>query len=78
VLVETDPAADVFWRGTVRLRTGAGAVAAVPWACAGADALCRLAAPLGLRHTDGYRGGRSFIELTASEPVAAAPAAAAG
>jgi hypothetical protein len=41
-------------------------------------ALCRLAAPLGLRRTDGYRGGRSFIELTASEPAAVAPAAAAG
>ncbi len=78
VLVETDTAAEVFWRGTARLRTGAGAAAAVPWACAGADALYRLAGPLGLRRTDGYRGGRSFVELTASEPAAAAPAAAAG
>jgi hypothetical protein len=78
VLVETDTAAELFWRGTVRLRTTAGAGAPVPWACAGADALSWLAAPLGLCRTGGYRGRRSFLELTASEPAAAVLAATAG
>jgi SAM-dependent methyltransferase len=81
VLVETDAATEMFWRGTVRVRTRGGTGATLPWACAGADALHRLAGPLGLRRTDGYRGRRSFVEfslVTAPEPRCAARAAAAG
>jgi SAM-dependent methyltransferase len=65
VLVETDARPDALWRGTARLRTAAGSGAPLPWACTGADALGRLAATLGLSRTDGYRGGRVFVELTA-------------
>jgi SAM-dependent methyltransferase len=78
VLVETDVVADVLWRGTVRVRTAAGSGAALPWAVAGADALDCLAATLGLRRTASYRGGRSFVELTASGPASVPGAAAAG
>jgi SAM-dependent methyltransferase len=76
VLVEADPAPEVLWRGTVRLRTAAGTGAPLPWACAGADSLERLATPAGLARTAVHRGARCFVELTASGP--AAPAAAAG
>ena len=76
--METDAVPDVLWRGTVRVRTAAGTGAPLPWACAGADALDRLGATLGLRRTARYRGGRSFVELTASGPVSAPGAAAAG
>ena len=78
VLVETDARPDALWRGTVRVATVRGAGTPLPWACVGADALGRLAAPLGLRCTDGYRGGRSFVELTACGPGTAPAAAAAG
>ena len=78
VLVETDARPDALWRGTARLRTARGSGAPLPWACAGADALGRLAATLGLRRTDGYRGGRAFVELTAWVPAPGRAAAAAG
>ena len=80
VLVETDARPDALWRGTVRVATVRGAGTPLPWACVGADALGHLAAPLGLRCTDGYcyRGGRSFVELTACGPGTAPAAAAAG
>ena len=78
VLVETDTRPDVLWRGTARLRTARGSGAPLPWACAGADALGRLAATLGLRRTDGYRGGRAFVQLTACAPAPARAVAAAG
>jgi SAM-dependent methyltransferase len=78
VLVEADPRADALWHGTVRLRTAAGSGDPLPWACAGADALVRLGAALGLRRTDGYRGGRAFVELTACAPAPVPAAAAAG
>ena len=78
VLVETDAAPDAAVARHRPGRTAAGAGAPLPWACAGADALGRLGATLGLRRTDGYRGGRSFVELTASGPVSAPGAAAAG
>jgi SAM-dependent methyltransferase len=61
LLVETDPTPDLLWQGTVHVSTGA----AVPWACAGADALTRLAATLGLHATDAYRGRRTFLQLAA-------------
>jgi SAM-dependent methyltransferase len=77
VLVETDRSPALLWRGTVRLRTGDRTGPPLPWACAGADALGRLAATLGLRRTDGYRGGRSFVQLTACGPGTAPAAAAA-
>jgi SAM-dependent methyltransferase len=78
VLAETDLVPDALWRGTVRVRTAAGAGAPLPWAYAGADALDRLGATLGLRRTACYRGERSFVELTASGPVSESDAAAAG
>ena len=78
MLVETDPAPDVLWRGTVRVRTVAATGAPLPWACAGADALDRLGATLGLRRTACYRGDRSFVELTACGPASEPGAAAAG
>ena len=59
--METDAVPDVLWRGTARVRTAAGTGAPLPWACAGADALVRLAATLGLRRTGYYRGARSFV-----------------
>jgi SAM-dependent methyltransferase len=78
VLVETDAVPDVLWRGKVRVRTAAGTGAALPWAFAGADALDGLGATLGLRRTARYRGGRCFVELTASGPASVPDAAAAG
>lgn len=78
VLVEVDAAPDLWWRGTVRVRTAGGAGVAVPWACAGADALDRLGAAVGLRRTAGYRGRRSFVELTVPGPASGPGAAAAG
>ena len=78
VLVETDARPDALWRGTARLRTARGSGAPRPWACAGADALGRLAATLGLRRTDGYRGARAFVQLTVSAPAPGRAAAAAG
>ena len=65
VLVETDSRPDALWRGTARLHTAAGSGAPLPWACAGAEAVGRLGATLGLRRTGGYRGGRAFVELAA-------------
>jgi SAM-dependent methyltransferase len=65
VLVETDVAPDALWRGTARLHTAAGGGAPLPWACAGAEAVARIGATLGLRRTGGYRGGRAFVELAA-------------
>jgi SAM-dependent methyltransferase len=78
VLVETDAGPDVLWRGTVRMRTAAGTGAPLPWASAGAAAVASLGAPLGLRRTAGYRGGRSFVELRASASASAPGVAAAG
>jgi SAM-dependent methyltransferase len=66
MLIETDATADTLWRGTVRVLTAAATGAPLPWACAGADALARLAARLGLRCTARHRGGRSFVQLTAT------------
>ena len=78
VLVEVDGAPDLLWRGSVQLRTAVGAGPVVPWACAGADAVDRLGATHGLRRTARYRGGRSFVELTAPGPVTVPGVAAAG
>ena len=78
VLVETDARPDALWRGTARLRTAAGSGTPLPWACAGAEALGRLAATVGLRRTDGCRGVRAFVEFTACAPVVAPAGAAAG
>ena len=78
VLVEVDGAPDLLWRGSVQLRTAVGAGPVVPWACAGADAVDRLGATHGLRRTACYRGGRSFVELTAPGPVTVPGVAAAG
>jgi len=74
LLVETDPSPDLLWRGTARLGDGAR----LPWAAAGADALCRLAAAAGLRATDRTCGRRSFVELRASGPAPGPDGAAAG
>jgi SAM-dependent methyltransferase len=60
LLVETDPTPHPLWQGTVRVGTGP----TVPWACTGTDALTHLAATLGLRTTDTYRGRRHFVQLT--------------
>jgi SAM-dependent methyltransferase len=65
VLVETDPRPDVLWRGHVRVRTREGTGAPLPWACAGTDALVRIAEALGLCGTGSYTGRRSFVELAA-------------
>jgi SAM-dependent methyltransferase len=65
VLVETDPRPDALWRGQVRVRTGAGTGPPLPWACAGIDALTRIAAALGMRRTGSYAGRRSLVELRA-------------
>ncbi|WP_308258144.1 class I SAM-dependent methyltransferase [Pseudonocardia lacus] len=62
-LVETDPRADLLWRGTVRVRTPHGSGPAQPWACAGADALAALAGPVGLVRTAAHVGARCFVEL---------------
>jgi len=78
VLVETDAVPDTLWQGTARVRTGGGTGAPLPWACAGADALVRLAATLGLRRTGHYRGARSFVQLTAYGRASAPAVAAAG
>lgn len=64
VLVETDPDASTWWRGSVRVRTADADGTAVPWACAGADALTRLAPRAGLVRTGGHAGPRSFVELS--------------
>jgi SAM-dependent methyltransferase len=77
VLVETDPVPDALWRGTACVLTAAGAGAPLPWACAGADALGRLAATAGLRRTAVHRGARSFVALTAPSWSGRARAAAA-
>jgi len=71
VLVETDPRPDALWRGSVRVCTGRGTGAPLPWASAGTDALTRLAAALGLRRTGSYAGLRSFVELTVGQPARA-------
>ena len=78
VLVEVDDAPDLLWRGSVRMRTAAGAGPVMPWAFAGADAVERLGATHGLRRTDGHRGGRSFVELMATGPATVPDVAAAG
>ena len=67
VLVETDGQRDPLWCGSVRLRTGSGDGGPLPWASAGAEALVRLAATLGLRHTADHAGQRRFVELMAGE-----------
>jgi SAM-dependent methyltransferase len=78
VLVETDAVPDVLWQGIARVRTAGGTGAPLPWASAGADALVRLAATLGLRRTGYYRGTRSFVQLTAYGRASAPAVAAAG
>lgn len=66
VLVETDPDPGLWWRGSVQVCTADAEGAAVPWACAGADALTRLAPRAGLVRTGGLAGPRSFVELRRS------------
>jgi SAM-dependent methyltransferase len=63
VLVETDPEAVRHWRGSVRVRTERGTGPAIPWARVGADALRRLAAPLGLAVVAERPGPRAFAAL---------------
>jgi hypothetical protein len=63
VLVETDPEAARHWRGSVRVRTTRGTGPAIPWARVGADALRRLAAPLGLAVVAERPGPRAFAAL---------------
>jgi SAM-dependent methyltransferase len=63
VLVETDPDPALWWRGGVQLCTDRGLGTTLPWACAGADALTRVARRAGLRRTGGLTGPRSFVEF---------------
>ena len=61
--METDPEAARHWRGSVRVRTERGTGPAIPWARVGADALRRLAAPLGLAVVAERPGPRAFAAL---------------
>ncbi len=63
VLVETDPEPGRDWRGLVRVRTAGGAGPSTPWARVGAEALRRLAAPLGLAMIAERPGSRAFVAL---------------
>jgi hypothetical protein len=63
LLVETDPAPDVDWRGSVQVRTDAGFGQPTRWARVGAHALSHLAAPLGLAVVAERPGQRAFVEL---------------
>ena len=77
VLVETDAAPDLLWRGTARLHTAAGTGAPLPWACAGADALDRLgddarAAPHRLPPGSPQLRGAHGVRAAVSAPGAAA------
>ena len=63
VLVETDPEAARHWRGSVRVRTERGTGPSIPWARVGADALRRLAPPLGLAVVAERPGPRAFVAL---------------
>jgi SAM-dependent methyltransferase len=63
LLVETDPAPEIDWRGSVQVRTAAGSGRPTRWARVGADVLGRLAAPLGLAVVAERPGQRAFVEL---------------
>ena len=63
VLVETDPEPGRDWRGLVRVRTANGSGPSTPWARVGAEALGRLAAPLGLAVVAERPGSRAFVAL---------------
>jgi SAM-dependent methyltransferase len=63
VLVEADPEPGRYWRGSVRVRTAHGSGPPAPWARVGAEALGRLAAPLGLTVVAERPGTRAFVAL---------------
>ncbi len=63
LLVETDPAPEQDWRGSVRVRTAGGFGPPTRWARVGARVLRRLAAPLGLTFVAERPGQRTFVEL---------------
>lgn len=63
LLVETDPAPDRNWRGTVRVSTPGGLGPEGPWARVGAVVLRGLAASLCLTAVAEREGPRSFVEL---------------
>jgi SAM-dependent methyltransferase len=63
LLVETDPAPEQDWRGSVQVRTAAGSGPPTPWARVGADVLRGLAAPLGLTSAAQRLGPRAFVAL---------------
>ncbi len=63
LLVETDPAPERDWRGTVRVRTATGSDPPTRWARVGAATLRRLATPLGLTVVAERPGARTFVVL---------------
>lgn len=63
LLVETDLTPERDWRGTVQVRGADGSGPPVRWARVGAEALARLAAPLGLAVVSWRPGVRTFVEL---------------
>jgi SAM-dependent methyltransferase len=63
LLVETDPDPRRDWRGSVRVRTAVGSGPSTRWARVGAEALRRLAAPLGLTVVAERPGPRAFVAL---------------
>jgi SAM-dependent methyltransferase len=63
LLVETDPEPWRDWRGSVRVRSARGSGPATRWARVGAEALGRLAAPLGLAVAAERPGPRAFVAL---------------
>ncbi|MGI5127919.1 methyltransferase domain-containing protein [Pseudonocardia sp. CA-107938] len=62
-LVETDPAVEADWCGTVRLHTPLGPGPQIPWAVVGLPALIRSAAAAGLQVVSTRAGVRAFAEL---------------
>ena len=67
VLVETDPDADAYWRGSVRVATAGGLGAPIPWAAIGTRALQAVGRGIGLRTGSVRTGDRCFVELRAGE-----------
>ena len=67
VLVETDPDADAYWRGSVRVATAGGLGAPIPWAAIGTRALQAVGRGIGLRTGSVRNGDRCFVELRAGE-----------
>jgi SAM-dependent methyltransferase len=65
VLVETDPDADAYWRGSVRVATAGGLGAPIPWAAIGTRALQAVGRGIGLRTGSVRNGDRCFVELRA-------------